>query len=206
MSDKLVTALTDMDESLLLKLVQERLDSGSPPQSILDSCQRGMTLVGKRFESGEFYISDLIMAGELFKQVNVLLAPHFKTNGGAIKGKVVVGTVKGDIHDIGKNLVVTMLRAGGYEVLDLGVDVPVDKFVEAIKSSGAKVLGLSGLVTTSFDSMKETITAMNDAGLRSKVKIMVGGGSLTEKVREYVEADALGKDAQAAVVQCDQWI
>jgi methanogenic corrinoid protein MtbC1 len=206
MSDALATAISDLEETQALKLVQERLAAGADPVSILASCRDGMALVGKRFEAGEYYISELIMAGELFKQANSLLAPHFAAGNGSTKGKVVVGTVKGDIHDIGKDLVVGMLKASGFDVIDLGVDVPSEKFVEAVKTSGAKVVGLSGLITMSFDSMKETIAAFEAAGLRSKVKVMVGGGSLTDRVREYVGADALGSDAQAAVSLANQWM
>ena len=203
MSDALAIAISDLEEDRALKLVQERLAAGSDPQAILASCRDGMALVGKRYEAGEYFVSELIMAGEMFKQANALLASHFGAGGGATRGKVIIGTVKGDIHDIGKDLVVGMLRAGGFEVLDLGVDVPKEKFVEAAKTSGAKVVGLSGLLTISFDSMKDTIAALKAAGM--PVKVMVGGGPLTEQVREYVGADALGADAQAAVRLAEQW-
>ncbi|MCL4561022.1 MAG: cobalamin-dependent protein [Chloroflexi bacterium] len=206
MSDALITAISELEEAQVVDLVQERLAAGADPQAILTACRDGMAQVGKRYEAGEYYVSELIMAGELFKQANALLAPHFAVGDGATKGKVVVGTVKGDIHDIGKDLVVGMLKAGGFEVIDLGVDVPVEAFVQAVKESGAKVVGLSGLITLSFDSMKETVAALEAAGLRSQVKVMVGGGSLTEKVREYVGADALGSDAQAAVSLANQWL
>jgi len=206
MSDALATAISDLEEGQVLQLVQERLKAGTDPQAVLESCRDGMGMVGKRYEMGEYYVSELIMAGELFMQASALLKPHFAVGGGVTKGKVVVGTVKGDIHNIGKDLVVGMLQASGYDVIDLGVDVPAEKFVEAIKSSGAKVLGLSGLITTAFDGMKDTVAALEAAGLRSQVKVMVGGGSLTGQVREYVGADALGIDAQAAVVLANQWI
>ena len=206
MTEALINAISNLDEEQVTQLVQEQLDSGSEPQAILADCRDGMADVGKRYEAGEYYVSELIMAGELFKQANALLAPHFAAGGGATKGKVVIATVKGDIHDIGKDIVVGMLKATGYEVLDLGVDVPVEKIVAAVKESGAKVVGLSGLITLSFDSMKATIAALEAAGLRKDVKVMVGGGSLTEMVREYVGADALGADAQSAVQLCNQWI
>jgi len=204
MTDALAAAISDLEEEQANKLVQERLAAGTSPQDILASCRDGMELVGKRYEAGEYFVSELIMAGEMFKQANAALASHFGAGGGATKGKVVVGTVKGDIHDIGKDLVVGMLKAGGFEVIDLGVDVPKEKFVEAAKDSGARVVGLSGLLTISFDSMKETVAALKAAGL--PVKIMVGGGPLTEQVREYVGADALGADAQVAVRLANQWM
>jgi methanogenic corrinoid protein MtbC1 len=204
MSDQLKQALSDLDEEKVLKLVQERLASGEAPLAIIAACREGMADVGKRYEAQEYFVSDLIMAGEVFKQAMAKIGEKFQTDGGPKRGTVVIGTVKGDIHDIGKDIVVSLLQAGNYNVVNLGVDVPPEKFVEAVKKSGAKVVGLSGLLTISFDSMKETINAIKAAKLN--VKVMVGGGSLTEQVREYVGADALGSDAQAAVKLCNQWI
>lgn len=206
MSAQLVTALSDLEEEAVLKLVQESLDAGEDPMTILIACREGMAQVGKRYEDGEYYVSDLIMAGEVFKQASALISSKFETTGGPKRGTVVVGTVKGDIHDIGKDIVVTLLQSGNYEVIDLGVDVPAAKFVDAVKESGATVVGLSGLLTISYDAMKATIDALESAGLRSGVKVMVGGGPINELVREQVGADAMGADAQAAVALCDQWI
>jgi len=206
MSEQLKTALSDLEEDLVLKLVQQSLDASEDPMTILADCREGMALVGKRYETSEYYVSDLIMAGEIFKQANALVGAKFHIEGGEKRGKVVVGTVKGDIHDIGKDLVVSLLKAANYEVIDLGVDTPPAKFVEAVKDNGARVVGLSGLLTISFDSMKDTVDALEAAGLRSGVKVMVGGGPVTEQVRAYVGADAMGADAQAAVALCNQWI
>ena len=149
MSAQLVTALSNLEEEAVLKLVQESLDTGDDPMTILSACREGMAQVGKRYEDGEYYVSDLIMAGEVFKQASALISSKFEAAGGPKRGKVVIGTVKGDIHDIGKDIVVTLLQAGNYDVIDLGVDVPPDKFVEAVKESGATVVGLSGLLTIS---------------------------------------------------------
>ncbi len=206
MSDNLVTAISDLEEEKTLKLVQEQLERGTDPMAILASCREGMVAVGKRYEAGEYFVSDLIMAGELLKQTTRLLGPQLKGDGGSSRGKVVIGTVKGDIHDIGKDIVVSLLRAGGYEVTDLGVDTPPAKFVEAVKTSGASIVGLSGLLTISFDAMKTTVAELQAAGLRAQVKVMIGGGPTTEQVRQYVGADARGADAQAAVALCNQWI
>jgi 5-methyltetrahydrofolate--homocysteine methyltransferase len=204
MSDQLKQALSDLDEERVLKLVQERLASGEEPLAVIAACREGMADVGKRYEAQEYFVSDLIMAGEVFKQAMAKIGEKFQTDGGPKRGTVVIGTVKGDIHDIGKDIVVSLLQAGNYNVINVGVDVPPEKFVEAVKKNNAQVVGLSGLLTISFDSMKETIDALKAAKLN--VKVMVGGGSLTEQVREYVGADALGSDAQAAVNLCDQWI
>ena len=206
MSDPLATALSDLEEATVMKLVQERVAAGIDPLVILASCREGMALVGQRYEAGEYFVSELIMAGEVFKGAVNLIGPGLTAGGGPKRGTVVAGTVKGDIHDIGKDIVVTLLRSANYDVRDLGVDVPVGKFVDTVKESGASVVSLSGLLTTSFDSMKETVAALETAGLRAKVKVMVGGGPVTDQVRVYVGADAYGQDAQAAVTLCNQWI
>jgi len=206
MSDQLATAMADLEESTVLNLVRQRLDAGDNPMAILASCREGMTQVGKRFEKCEYFISELIMAAEIFKQASALLSSRLKTDVIGSRGKVVIGTVKGDIHDIGKDIVVSLLKAANYDVRDLGVDVPPQKVVDAVKETGATVVGLSGLLTIAFESMKETVAALAAAGLRSKVKVMIGGGFVSETVQQYAGADAWGTDAQAAVSLCNQWI
>jgi 5-methyltetrahydrofolate--homocysteine methyltransferase len=204
MGNELATAMADLNEMKVQELVQAGLAHGVSPSELLDDCREGIGMVGKRFEAGEYYLSELIMAGEVFKGAAAILTAQPGCASGPAKGKVVIGTVKGDIHDIGKDIVVTMLRGAGYEVIDLGVDVPADKFVQAVKETGAPVVGMSGLLTISFDPMKETIAALKAAGL--PVKVMIGGGSLTEDARKYVGADALGANAQSAVALADGWI
>ncbi len=205
MANELAMAMADLDEEKVQALVKAGLAGGVDPSALLNECREGMTLIGQRFETGEYYLSDLIMAGEIFKTAAADLAAQGGSSG-PTKGKVVMGTVKGDIHDIGKDIVVTMLRGANYEVTDLGVDVPPAKFIEAVKETGAPVLGMSGLLTISFDPMKETVAALQAAGLRGRVKVMIGGGPVSEQVREYVGADALGVDAQAAVALAGQWL
>jgi methanogenic corrinoid protein MtbC1 len=182
--DELTQAIVELEEQGALTLVRERLENGEDALAILETCRQGMTLVGQRFQAGEYFISELIPS----------------------RGAVVVGTVKGDIHDIGKDLVVLLLKASGYDVYDLGVDVSAHRFVTALQETGAKVLGLSALLTTAYGPMKETVAAVKAAGLRPGVKIMVGGGPVNERVRDYSDADAWGTDAQAAVSLCNQWI
>ncbi len=201
----LAYAMADLDEDKVQDLVKAGLAAGTSPSQLLDECREGMTLIGKRFETGEYFLSDLIMAGEIFKTAAAELTAQ-GGSAGPSKGKVVLGTVKGDIHDIGKDIVVTMLKGANYDVTDLGVDVPPAQFVEAVKSTGATVVGMSGLLTISFDPMKETVAALKAAGLRDSVRVMIGGGPVSEQVREYVGADALGVDAQAAVGLVDQWL
>jgi methanogenic corrinoid protein MtbC1 len=206
MNEELKKAMSDLQEETMLKLLKERLEAGDDPLALLEACREGMAQVGKRYESGEYYVSDLMMAGEIFKQAMALFGSSFQSGGGPKRGIVVFGTVQGDIHDIGKDIVVGFLQAANYNVIDLGVDVPPAKFVAAVKENSAPVLGLSGLLTISYDAMQETIEGLKAAGLRDKVKVMVGGGMVTDKVCASVGADAMGRDAQAAVNLCDQWI
>lgn len=202
---EITNALAELDEDRALQLVKEAVDDHVPAGDILQACQEGMNQVGSRFECQDYFVSDLIMSGEIFKQVGAILEPHLKLGAATYLGKVVVGTVKGDIHDIGKDIVVNMLKSAGFEVFDLGVDVPAARFVDTLRESGATVLGLSGLLTLAFDSMKETVKAVAAAGMRDKVRIMVGGGPVDGNVCKAVGADAWGENAQQAVRLAKQW-
>ncbi|OGO04736.1 MAG: methionine synthase, partial [Chloroflexi bacterium RBG_13_54_9] len=183
-----------------------RLKAKEDPLKILEDARKGMEIVGKRFASSEYFIPDLVYSGEILKAVTEMVKPKL-SKAGEIKrvGKVVFGTVAGDIHDIGKDIVVFMLDVNGFEVYDLGVDVPAQKFVDKVKETGAPIVGLSGFLTLAFDSMKQTVDAMNAAGLRDKVKVMIGGGQITEEVRQYTGADAYGKDAMEGVSLARKW-
>ncbi len=200
MSGKLVKLLSDLKEPEALQFVEKALAEGVDPVALMGDAREGMAIVGQRFAKEEYFIPDLIFSGEILKGIVKMLEPHLKKGKEQKRlGKVIVGTVAGDIHDIGKDLVVFMLDVSGFEVLDLGIDVPAQKFVNAIKESGSKIVGLSGFLTLAFDSMKETIDAIQKAGLRDKVKIMIGGGQIDEQVRSFAGADAYGKDAMEAV-------
>jgi len=203
----LVTALADLKEEEALKIVEKKLNVGEDPLKILEDVRRGMEIVGNRFANNEYFISDLLYAGEILRSVTEKIKPKLATTKEAKRlGKVIIGSVAGDIHDIGKNIVVFMLEVNGFEVHDLGVDIPPEKFVEKIKGTGATIVGLSGFLALAFDSMKQTIQAIKDAGLRDKVKIMIGGGQITEEVRKYTGADAYGKDAMAGVSLAKKWV
>ena len=204
--EEITTALADLNEDGTLALVRKAIEDKVPPESLLQACQQGMEEIGRRFESCDYFVSDLIMSGEIFKQVAAILDPLLAAGSTGQMGKVVIGTVHGDIHDIGKDIVVNMLKSAGFEVIDLGVDVPAANFVAALKESGATVLGMSGLLTLAFDSMKETVNAVAAAGLRDKVRIMVGGGPVDGNVCKAVGADDWGKDAQRAVKLAKQWL
>jgi len=207
MEDKLINLIADLKEKETLAMVKEKISEGTDPLSLLDDTRKAMEMVGKRFESGDYFLPDLIMAGAIIEEISKIVKPHLqKERKESKKGKLVVGTVAGDIHDIGKDIVVFMLDVNGYEVVDLGIDVPVDTFVFKVKEVKPQVVGLSGFLTLAFDSMKKTIEAIEKAGLRQGVKIMIGGGQIDAEVQRYVNADAYGKDAVAAVNLCRQWI
>jgi 5-methyltetrahydrofolate--homocysteine methyltransferase len=203
----LVTALGDLKEEEALKIVEEKLNAGERPLKIMEDIRRGMEIVGNRFANSEYFISDLLYAGEILGAVTEKVKPKLATTKETRHlGKIIIGSVAGDIHDIGKNMLVFMLEANGFEVYDLGVDVPPEKFVEKIRGTGATIVGLSGFLALAFDSMKQTIQAIKDAGLRDKVKVMIGGGQITEEVRKYTGADAFGKDAMAGVSLARKWV
>jgi methanogenic corrinoid protein MtbC1 len=207
MAEDLVKAMADLKEEEALKIARKRLDKGDDPTKILEDSRNAMEIVGKRFADGEYFIPDLVYSGEILKEITDMVKPKLaKTAEVKHLGKVVMGTVAGDIHDIGKNIVVFMLDVNGFDVRDLGVDVSAQKFVESIKESGATIVGLSGFLTLAFDSMKQTIEAIKDAGLRDKVKVMIGGGQIDEEIRRYTGADAYGKDAMAGVALAKGWI
>jgi methanogenic corrinoid protein MtbC1 len=207
MANDLVGTLADLKEKEALKIVEDRLSAKEDPLKILDDARRGMELVGKRFADGEYFIPDLIYSGEILKQITDRVKPKLKGKSEVKRlGKLVLGTVAGDIHDIGLNIVDFMLDVNGFEVHNLGVDAPAQKFIDKIKETEAGIVGLSGFLTLAFDSMKETVDAIKAAGLRDKVKIMIGGGQIDETIRKYTGADAYGKDAMGAVSLAKQWI
>jgi methanogenic corrinoid protein MtbC1 len=207
MSGELVRLLSDLKEPEALAFVEKALGEGVDPLDLLGQSKEAMNIVGQRFASSEYFIPDLVFSGVILKRIVEMLEPHIKKGQEAERlGKVIIGTVAGDIHDIGKDLVVFMLDVNGFEVLDLGIDVPVQKFVDTIKDTGTKVVGLSGFLTLAFQSMKDTVDAIKEAGLRDKVRIMIGGGQIDEQVRGFTGADAYGKDAMAAVSLAKGWI
>ncbi len=206
MSKKLVDAIADMREEEALKLVKEMVEGGSEPMAILDAAREAMAIVGQRYEEGTYFLPELMLAGEMLSQITDLIKPELaKLPEIERRGKVVIGTVQGDIHDIGKNIVTFMLDVNGFDVLDLGVDVSPQKFVEAIRDFQPQMVGLSGFLTLAFDVMKETVEAIKTAGLRDEVKIVIGGGQVNDKIQEYAGADAYGKDAMAGVSLAKKW-
>jgi methanogenic corrinoid protein MtbC1 len=207
MSKDFINLLADLKEDEVMALVKERLEAGEEALAILEDSRQAMEVVGERFAGGKYFIPELVYSGELLKQITELVKPHLVKSGETKHlGKVVIGTVAGDIHDIGLNIVEFMLSVNGFEVYNLGVDVPVGKFVAKMKETKAPVLGLSGFLTLAFDSMRETVEALESAGIRGKMKVMIGGGQMDDEVMKYARADAYGKDAMAAVSLAKKWI
>lgn len=208
MTEQLTHALVEMQETEALQRAKKLLDEGVEPMTILTACSTAMETVGERFEKGDYFLPELMMAGAMLNQISDMIKPHIKEEEttGAGRGRVLIGTVKGDIHDIGKNIVTFLLETNGFEVRDIGIDQHPDKFVEAIQNFQPDVVGMSGLLTLAFESMKETVQAIEEAGLRDKVRIMIGGAQVTEQVKDYTGADAFGPDALAGVRLTEQWI
>ncbi|ATW27284.1 cobalamin B12-binding domain-containing protein [Candidatus Formimonas warabiya] len=208
MSNSLVNAIVEMKDGEALKLVEEMLAKGADVNEILSSCQEAMGIVGQRFEKQVYFLPELIMGGEILKSITRMVKPKMQEVSAEDKnrGKIVFGTVAGDIHDIGKDIVIFMLEVNGFEVIDLGVDVPIEKFVEKIKEVNPDIVGLSGFLTITFDTMKETVAAIAGAGYRDKVKIMVGGGTVTEDIKDYAGADGYGENAMDAVILAQKWM
>jgi methanogenic corrinoid protein MtbC1 len=207
MSENLVNLLADLKDKEVLELVKKRLDANEDPLVILEESRKGMEIVGKRFAADEYFLPELVFSGDLLQRVTDLVKPHLTQAAETRRiGKVVIGTVSGDIHDIGLNIVDFMLDVNGFEVYNLGVDVPIENFVNKVKETGAPILGLSGFLTPAFEVMKDTVQAMKAAGMRDKTKIMIGGGQLDEEIRKYSGADAYGKNAMEAVALAKGWV
>ncbi len=207
MAEELTNAIAELKENDAIKMTQDKLDGGTDPNNVLMEAKKGMEIVGARFADGTYFLPELIYSGEIFKQVAEIIKPKLQAEVETERiGKCIVGTVAGDIHDIGKDIVVFMLDVSGFEVYDLGVDVPPQTFVDKIKETGAPVVALSGFLTLAFDSMKETVDAISAAGLRDKVKIMIGGGQIDDEIKKYSGADAYGRDAMTGVALAKEWI
>jgi methanogenic corrinoid protein MtbC1 len=207
MKEELVTAIAELNEEEAMSLGHAMLDAGEDPQVILNATSEAMRIIGSRFDEREYFLPELIIAGDLMKQIAELVKPKLATKAATTNplGKIVLGTVAGDIHDIGKDVVGFMLDANGFEVHDLGVDVPVATFIAKIREVQPEIVGLSGFLTLAFEQMKVTVEAIKEAGLRDQVKIMIGGAIMDSEAAQYVGADAYGANATAAVKIAKSW-
>lgn len=207
MNSELVEKIVNLDENESIKMVQERIESGEDPLNILNEIREAMAQIGLKFEQKEYFLPDLMMSGEILRQISDIITPKLKELKATEQvGKVLLGTVAGDIHDIGKDIVKFMLEANGFEVLDLGVDVPAEKFIEKIEEFKPNILALSGFLTLAFDAMKDTVEKIKEAGFRDNIKIMIGGGTIDEKIKDYAGADAFGESAVDAVNISKNWM
>ena len=197
----------DLDEDTMTEMLNEVMaDGGSQAQSAMDACRKGMDIVGQRFESGEYFVGDLIYAGELMTTAVGMLKDALVTGdgGSGSKTKMLLCTVKDDLHDIGKNIVRSMLEAAGFDVIDLGIDVPAEKVVETVKAENIKIVALSGVLTLAIDSMKKTVDALKAAGL-DDVKVIIGGAPVSEEAMKITGADEWAHSPQKTVAVCQEW-
>ena len=207
MKGNLIDAISNIREKDALRVAEEMLNSGADPEALLDAARDAMAIIGGRFESKRYFLPELLMGSEILRSIADLVKPRLKVDatGQQAAARVVLGTVAGDIHDIGKDIVAFMLDCNRFEVHDLGVDVPVRRFVEKIRETNAPIVGLSGFLTLAFDQMKATVDAIEAAGLRDSLKIMIGGAIMDDSAAKFIGADAYGADASAAVRLAKSW-
>ncbi|MHA2408112.1 MAG: cobalamin B12-binding domain-containing protein [Candidatus Ranarchaeia archaeon] len=201
--ESLKNLLINLKEDLLLEAVQQRLTSKIDPMVLINEMRDGMRVVGDKYEDGEYFLGELLVAAEVLNKAIEIIKPHLKKQGDQHKtGTIVIGTVKSDIHAIGKDIVATLLECEGYEVHNIGVDLPPEEFVKKVQETGAQIVGLSTLMTPGIDWMKKTVEAFEDAGLRDSVKIIIGGAVLygnPKQMMDLIKADEMGRDALEAV-------
>ena len=186
-------------------LVQEALDEGNDPSAILNSMIDAMGVVGERFKNNEIFVPEMLVAARAMNKGVEVLKPHLASGSAGAAGKVIIGTVAGDLHDIGKNLVAMMIESAGFEVIDLGVDVSSDKFIEAVRSNpDTKIVACSALLTTTMPALRDTVAALNAADFRSKIKVMVGGAPITQEFADEIGADAYTPDAASAAAKAKE--
>lgn len=208
MSEDLFNSLVDLREDNALEIVKEKLNAGEDALSIVNTCREAMIKIGELFAKKEYFLSELVMSGEILKEIMEILEPHIVKglkNDNKI-GKIVIGTVKGDIHDLGKDIVIGMLKSSGFNVFDLGVDVAPEKFVEKVKEVEPDILGMSCVISIGWESLKETIDTLKEEQIRDKLKIIIGGGGVDEEIAKYAGADRAVKDVMEGVNQCKRWV
>jgi len=207
-AEKLKTLMGDLEEDAVLEMLQTVMaDGGSEVDAAMAACQQGMSIVGKRFESGEYFVGDLIYSGELMTKAMDIIRPALTAKkSGPAAAKLLLCTVEGDLHDIGKNIVKAIFEAGGFEVVDLGIDVSAEKVVQAARDLGIKIVALSGVLTLAIDAMKKTVDAFSEAGLREEVKVIIGGAPINARVAEIVGSDAWSINPQEGCEICRAWV
>jgi len=206
MTTDLPAALADFKRDIVLEAVNSRLDGGEDPIQIITELQMGMQEVGERFNRAVYFLGELMMSASLFNEAMAILEPRLEASAQETLGKIVIGTPRGDIHEIGKNIFCTLAKGAGFEVHDLGVDVPVEKFVAKVEEVQPEIVGFSSLITTAFEPMKEIVDALGAKGLRSGFKVIVGGGVTNDTVKKHIGADAQTNDAMEGVTICKSFV
>jgi 5-methyltetrahydrofolate--homocysteine methyltransferase len=196
--DDLISAVVNFEEAKVLENVKRRLSEHEDPKNVIEDLRKGMDKIGEKYAKGEYYLSELVMGGEIFRTAMLHIEPVLKGKAACL-GSVVIGTVQGDIHDLGKNIFISLLKCAGFAVYDLGVDVPPEKFVDTVREVKPEIMAMSGILTVSRPAMKNTVTALREADLRDKVKVVIGGIFVDEDWRKDVCADAYSKDAYEGV-------
>lgn len=205
----LTQAVGDLDEKKVLAMLNEFVATNPGPEEtsrMVSACQQGMAIVGDLFDRKEYFVGDLIFAGELLTSAIDILKPVMGGESTTKAGKIVLGTVQGDLHDIGKNIFKSMSEAAGFEIYDLGIDTPASVFVEKVKEVKPEIVGMSGVLTLALDSMKSTVDALKEAGLRDGVKIIIGGNPVTEGACRMIGADAFTTNAAEGIKICRRWV
>jgi len=203
------TAVGELEEEQVLEMLNDFVatnPSEAEAQEVVAACQQGMAQVGELFESGEYFVGDLIFAGELLTEALDVLKPVIGAGSSEQKGTIVLGTVHGDLHDIGKNIFKSMSEAAGFEVIDLGIDQPVQAFVDKVKEVKPQIVGMSGVLTLALEAMKDTVDGLKEAGLRDDVKVIIGGNPVTKEACEHIGADAFTTNAAEGVKTCTAWV
>jgi 5-methyltetrahydrofolate--homocysteine methyltransferase len=205
--DALRDVIVDMDFDRIAAVCQEAIDAGIPAYTAVShGLARGMALVGEKYERNEFFLAELITAGEIMKEGMKVLEPHLQARDVPRRGTIVVGTVRRDLHDIGKNVFLSLLTASGFQIVDLGVDVSADQFVDAVRRHDADVVGMSALISTTLPEMAHVVSALQDAGLRFTVKVIIGGAPVTQAYADHIDADYAARDAVDGVTVCRSWL
>jgi corrinoid protein of di/trimethylamine methyltransferase len=204
---RLRDSIVNLDIDGVKKAAEEALETGVPAyKAVIEGMAKGMEVVGQKYEDGEYFLAELIMAGETMKEGMSVLEPYLKAGDIKTAGKVIMGTVRGDLHDIGKNVVITLLRAANYDVVDLGVDISAEQFVEATKEHNPDIVAMSALLTTTMIEMESVIESLEKAGLRDKIKVVIGGAPITTEYAKKIGADAAARDAVEGVRICNKWM
>lgn len=207
--EELTEKMGDLEEDEIMEIIDNFIESSPTAeegQEVISACQQGMNIIGKRFEEGEYFVGDLIFAGELLTDAINKLKPIIGSQSEGSAGTILLGTVQGDLHDIGKNIFKSMTEAAGFKVVDIGIDQPVSAFVEKAKEVKPDVIGMSGVLTLALDSMKDTVDGLKEAGLRDDIKIIIGGNPVSKESCELIGADAFTTNAAEGVKICKEWV